>query len=174
MISSKHPAFAKIATKLDRAGQELGKIDGYLVSIKDSDRPVNEWARGSALALGVHNIYNGIEDVMLNLANDIDGYVPTGESAHQDLLDQMSAAIEGKRPALLGSELYGLLVELKGFRHVVRHRYGFNLGLSKVDENLGRVRTAFPAFVEAVAGLERAMTAETRRSPQGRPALRDA
>ena len=77
MISSKHPAFAKIATKLDRAGQELGKIDGYLDSIKDSDRPVNEWARGSALALGVHNIYNGIEDVMLNLANDIDGYVPT-------------------------------------------------------------------------------------------------
>jgi hypothetical protein len=65
VISSKHPAFAKIATKLDRAGQELGKIDGYLDSIKDSDRPVNEWARGSALALGVHNIYNGIEDVML-------------------------------------------------------------------------------------------------------------
>lgn len=160
MISSKHPAFAKIATKLDRAGQELGRIDGYLDSIKDSDHPVNEWARGSALALGIHNIYNGIEDVMLNLANDIDGYVPTGESAHQDLLDQMSAAIEGSRPALLGPELYGLLVELKGFRHVVRHRYGFDLDLSKVDENLARVRAAFPAFVEAVAVLERAMTAK--------------
>ena len=159
MISSKHPAFAKIATKLDRAGQELGKIDGFLRSIKDSDSPVNEWARGSAVALGVHNIYNGIEDVMLNLANDIDGYVPTGESAHQDLLDQMSAAIEGKRPALLDSELYGLLVELKGFRHLVRHRYGFDLDLSKVDENVARVRTAFAAFVEAVAVLERAMTA---------------
>jgi HepT-like protein len=75
------------------------------------------------LALGVHNIYNGIEDVMLNLANDIDGYVPTGESAHQDLLNQVSAAIEGRRPAFLGSELCGLLVELKGFRPVVRHRY---------------------------------------------------
>jgi predicted nucleotidyltransferase len=129
---------------LDRAGQELGKIGSYLDSIRDSDRPVNEWARGSALALGVHNIYNGIEDVMLNLANDIDGYVPTGESAHQDLLDQMSAAIDGKRPALLSSELYGLLVELKGFRHIVRHRYGFDLDLSKVEENLATVRTAFP------------------------------
>jgi hypothetical protein len=53
-------------------------------------------ARGSALALGVHNIYNGIEDVMLSIANDIDGYVPIGESAHQDLLDQMSAGIDGK------------------------------------------------------------------------------
>jgi hypothetical protein len=124
VISSKHPAFAKLATKLDRARQELVKIDDYLNSIKGSDRHVNQWARGSALALGVHNIYNGIEDVMLSLANDVDDYVPTGESAHQDLLDQMSAGIEGKRPALLDTELYGLLVELKGFRHDVRHRYG--------------------------------------------------
>lgn len=107
MISSKHPAFAKLVTKLDRAGHELGKIDGYLDSIKDSDRPVNEWARGSALAPGVHNIYNGVEDVMLNLANDVDGYVPTGESAHQDLLDQMSAAIDGKRPALPSRRVEG-------------------------------------------------------------------
>src|SRR5437870_1326833 len=65
VISSKHPAFAKLATKLDRAGQELVKIDGYLHSIKRADHPVNGWARTSALALGVHNIYNGIEDVML-------------------------------------------------------------------------------------------------------------
>lgn len=173
VISSKHPAFAKIATKLDRAGQELGKIDGYLDSIKGSI-PVNEWARGSALALGIHNIYNGIEDVMLNLANDIDGYVPTGESAHQDLLDQMSAAIEGKRPPILDSELYILLVELKGFRHVVRHRYGFDLDLSKVLENLVRARIALPAFIEAVSGLERAMTAETNdREEPPSPASRD-
>ncbi|GEC57869.1 hypothetical protein ABIF38_008760 [Bradyrhizobium japonicum] len=103
--------------------------------------------------MGVHNIYNGIEDLMLSLANDVDGYVPTGESAHQDLLDQVSAGIDGKRPALIGSELYGLLVELKGFRHVIRHRYGFDLDPRKVDENLARVRTAFPAFVKAVTCL---------------------
>ncbi|WP_240536952.1 hypothetical protein [Bradyrhizobium elkanii] len=142
--------FAKLATKLDRARQGLVKIDDYLGSLKG---PVNQWARGSALALGVHNIYNSIEDLMLSLANDVDGYVPTGESAHQDLLDQVSAGIDGKRPALFGSELYGLLVELKAFRHVIRHRYGFDLDPRKVDENLARVRTAFPAFVKAVTCL---------------------
>ena len=82
--------------------------------LRDLDRPANEWGRGSALALGIHNIYNGIEDVMLNLANDIDGYVPTGELAHQDLLDQMSAAIEGRRCRARLRTLW-LLVELKGF-----------------------------------------------------------
>lgn len=159
MISSRHPAFAKLATKLDRAAHELGKIDEYLDSIKDAAQPANGWARGSALALGVHNIYNGIEDVMLSLANDVDGYVPAGEAAHQDLLDQMSASIEGKRPALIDAALYSQLVELKGFRHVVRHRYGFDLDAAKVDENLVRIRAVFPAFVRAVADLERSMTA---------------
>jgi hypothetical protein len=100
---------------------------------------------------------------MLSLADDIDRYIPTGESAHQDLLDQMSSAIDGKRPALLDTELYGLLVELKGFRHVVRHRYGFDLDLSKVDENLARIRAAFPAFVKAVSDLERVMTASASK-----------
>src|ERR1700761_1744264 len=95
VISSKHPAFAKLATKLDRARQELVKIDDYLESIKGFDRPVNGWARGSALALGIHNIYNGIEDVMLSLANDIDGYVPTGESARAPTLPRLGDVLVG-------------------------------------------------------------------------------
>lgn len=79
----------------------------------------------------------------------------------------MSAAIEDKRPALVSSELYGFLVRLNGFRHVVRHRYGFDLDLSKVDENLARVRIAFPSFVDAVAGLERLMAFD--RAPTRSP-----
>jgi hypothetical protein len=60
------------------------------------------------------------------------------------------------------AELYALLVELKVFRNVVLHQHGFNLAHAKVDENLARVRTAFPAFVKAVAVLERTMTAEKK------------
>ena len=89
MISSKHPAFARPGL----TGPVKNSIDGYLHSIEDSNCPVNECARGSALAPCVHNICNRIEDVMRNLANDIDGHVPTAESAHQDLPNQTSAAI---------------------------------------------------------------------------------
>lgn len=162
MISSKHPAFAKLAAKLGRAQKELGEIENYLEEIKKPGHLVSEWARTSTLALAVHSVYNGIEDVMLSLANDVDGYVPTGESAHQDLLDQMSVAIERKRPAVVGPELYGLLVEVKGFRHVVRHRYGLELDPRKVDENVDRIRKAFPAFVQVLIHLERVMTAEQK------------
>jgi hypothetical protein len=37
VISAKHPGFAKVATKLDRAKQELDNIDSFLDSIKDSE-----------------------------------------------------------------------------------------------------------------------------------------
>jgi uncharacterized protein YutE (UPF0331/DUF86 family) len=76
---------------------------------------------------------------------------------HQDILDQMSADVDGIRPALLDLELYEALTELKGFRHVVRHRYGLELKPVKVIENVELVRSAFPAFIRAVVELERRM-----------------
>lgn len=107
-----------------------------------------------------HNVYNGIEDILLSLARDIDGYVPTGGAAHQEILDQMTSALNGTRPALLGRELHDGLFELKSFRHLVRHKYGMDLKPEGVVANLALIRTVFPAFVEAVARLEQAMRAD--------------
>ena len=50
--------------------------------------------------------------------------------------------------------------ELKSFRHLVRHRYGFDLSAGKVQENLDRVREALPRFIESVVALEQALTEE--------------
>ncbi len=66
----------------------------------------------------------------------------------------MSAEIAGVRPALLTSPLYEALTELKGFRHRVRHRYGFDLRAYKVHENLVRVRASLPSFIDAVSAME--------------------
>ena len=98
---------------------------------------------------------------MLCLANDIDGYVPAGATTHQDLLDQMLVAIADRRPALIDQHLYAVLVEIKNFRHLVRHRYGFDMDPARVTENLERIGRAFPKFVEAVRALEHAMTTST-------------
>ncbi|GJD56811.1 hypothetical protein [Methylobacterium dankookense] len=160
MISSSHPAFAKLGPKLERAQRELDNLDRFLAQY-DVFPPetINVWGRMTATAAAIHNVYNGIEDVLLSLAKDIDGSVPTGETSHQDLLDQMRAALVGLRPALLDDALYAALTELKGFRHRVRHRYGFDLDPTKTDESLARMRTTFPAIVEAVRHLERTVNA---------------
>lgn len=117
----------------------------------------NDWGAMSAVSAGIHNVYNGLEDVLLSLARDIDDDVPTGPSAHQDVLDQMASEVSGVRPALIDQDLYEALTELKGFRHLARHRYGFDLKPDKVVENLELLRRFFPTFIAAVTTLEAAM-----------------
>jgi uncharacterized protein YutE (UPF0331/DUF86 family) len=150
------PAFARLSPKIARAERELQQIetyyDGHSDQVSDGD-----WGALSAVSLGIHNVYNGIEDILLSIARDIDGAVPTGATMHQDILDQMAADVAGTRPALFGEVLYESLTELKGFRHLVRHRYGFDLKADKVIENLQRLQNVFPGFLDSVVQLERTM-----------------
>jgi len=159
MTAFRHPAFAKLSPKLDRATKELEQVERYL-SAHSRELSLGEWGALAAVSLGIHNVYNGIEDILLSLANDVDGLVPSGSTMHQDVLDQMSAEVAEVRPAVLDSDLYQSLSELKGFRHLVRHRYGFDLKADKVQESLDRMRRALPSFVEAVVSLERVLTEE--------------
>ena len=156
MIAFSVPAFARLSPKISRAERELIQIDeyyrGHSELVSDGD-----WGALAAVSLGIHNVYNGIEDILLGIAKDVDGSVPTGATMHQDILDQMAADVSGIRPALLAERLYVALGELKGFRHLVRHRYGFDLKAEKVIENLHRLQDIFPALLEAVVGLEKAM-----------------
>lgn len=160
MIASRHPAFAKLAAKLDRAERELQQVERF-VAENGNRLATGEWGALSAVSLGIHNVYNGIEDVLLSIANDVDGLVPHGPTLHQDLLDQMSVEIAGMRPPLINPNLYHELSELKGFRHLVRHRYGLDLDPERVSENVVRMRKTFPAFVAAIVEFERYLVSET-------------
>lgn len=160
MNTFRHPAFAKLSLKLDRAENELRQVNIY-ASTHHGDLSVGEWGALGAVSLGIHNVYNGIEDILLSLANDVDGLVPRGPAMHQDILDQMSAPIAGIRPAILGPNLYEALSELRGFRHLVRHRYGFDLKPQKVQENLEQLLNAYPDFVDSIVLLEKRLLEES-------------
>lgn len=161
MTSFSLPAFAKLSPRITRAERELAQMEQYYQS-HSSDVAEGDWGAVSAVSSGIHNVYNGIEDILLSIANDIDDYVPTGGSAHQDILDQMAADIAGTRPALLDLTLYDGLFELKGFRHLVRHKYGIDLKPEKVIANFELLKTVFPGVVDAVTRLERAMREDDR------------
>ncbi len=60
------PIFVVAANKIERAREELQRL------------------------------YNGLEDVMGDLARAIDDHVPHGPKSHQDLLDQMHVALENR------------------------------------------------------------------------------
>ena len=151
MVPSRQPVFARIRRKLERAEREMANLDAYLD--RHASAPEDEWARMTLVGTAIANIYNGIEDAMMDVARYIDDAQPKGEAWHQDLLEQSASAIDGVRPALFGRTLYVDLLELKGFRHVVRHAYGIDLQADKVEDNRQRVRRALPAFIDAIAAL---------------------
>ena len=39
----------------------------------------------------LHSFYNGLENIFEIIAKDIDGYIPTGNKSHQELLHQMAS-----------------------------------------------------------------------------------
>jgi uncharacterized protein YutE (UPF0331/DUF86 family) len=170
MTSFSLPVFARLSPKIIRAERELAQMlryyESHAVALAEGD-----WGAMSAVSSGIHNVYNGIEDILLSLARDVDDSVPSGASAHQDVLDQMAADVVGTRPALLDPELYESLTELKGFRHLARHKYGFDLKTDKVIDNLKLLQTAFPSFIAAVTELERTMREGDDGSTPGGPVL---
>lgn len=156
MTSFSLPEFAKLSPRIARAERELAQMNQYYAN-HSAEVACGDWGAVAAVSSGIHNVYYGMEDILLSIARDVDDSVPTGYSAHQDVLDQMAAEIAGTRPALLDLDLYDALLELKGFRHLVRHKYGFDLKPDKVVANLELLKSTFPAFVDAVIRLEKKM-----------------
>lgn len=85
-----------------------------------------------ALGFLLHNIYGAIESYFLRVAkffeNDIDK-----SQWHKSLLERMKLDIETVRPRVISPEVYKLLDELRGFRHVFRYIYQFELDIERLE-----------------------------------------
>ena len=100
-----------------------------------------------ATALNLHSYYAGIERIFEWIANEIDDSMPVGRHWHQDLLRQMAGEIPEVRPAVISPELRQRLDRYRGFRHVVRHVYTYNLD----PEQVGGLADALPDLAAEVA-----------------------
>lgn len=85
-----------------------------------------------AAALSLQNYYMGVERIFEEVAKQIDRTFPTGSSSHRELMDQMALEIPQTRPPLLSAETLSQVNEFRAFRHVVIHRYGFELHPDRV------------------------------------------
>jgi hypothetical protein len=86
-----------------------------------------------SIAFKIHAVYTGLESIFQNIAKEIDGYVPSGDSWHKELLVLMANPLKD-RSAVITNETFLALSELRSFRHVIRSDYGAILDLSRVLE----------------------------------------
>lgn len=133
-ILGSSPLIIRINVKLQRIEAELEKIDRNRTSLEgiESGEDLSEIVT-SQTAFAIHNIYNGIEQILEDIARDLDGGLPGGNTWHSDLLDQLGSETP-LRPAVISGDILETTRDLMRFRHFFRHSYGVSLRKSDVED----------------------------------------
>lgn len=122
-------------TIISRIREELSEIK------KIADRSQEAWGKAKKLgddlyidsaALNIHSFYAGLERIFKLIAEEIDESLPQGKSWHHNLLKQMATEIEKVRPAVISDDTLNGLDEYRGFRHIVRNIYTFQLSEKRI------------------------------------------
>jgi len=114
-----------IAILLGYFTAQMELIEGILKEIYDT-KP-SKRAETTHLAYLLHNLYCSLEDIFQEVAKTFENKVEDPAKYHRELLKRMYMDVPGIRPKLLSRESYCTLDELRGFRHIFRHAYGYEL-----------------------------------------------
>jgi len=93
-----------------------------------------------SVALNLHGFYSGLEHIFEKIASLVDESIPAGSNWHQELVRQMSIEVSGVRPAVISTELRIALEEYRGFRHIVRNVYTYQLNPEKLKQLISMLR----------------------------------
>jgi hypothetical protein len=127
------------------------------------------WITIQGFASGVEKVYSGCERVMQMIAGEIDhSKVDHVEGWHMSLLKRMAHPYPGVRDAVISTECYKALDQLRAFRHRQRNSYGLTLDRAIVLERAAQAREAFEMFRSEVAAFAAKM--EEPASDKGDPA----
>ena len=96
-----------------------------------------------SVSLSLQGAYNGVEVVFELIARLVDQNRPKGENWHQLLLGQMMAEVEGVRPAVISVGSGRSLNDFRGFRHITRHLYPFELDSERIAQIMDFVEPTF-------------------------------
>jgi uncharacterized protein YutE (UPF0331/DUF86 family) len=142
---------ADIEDELDK----LAELERVFASVRDklaADAPVPSPYDRGAIGYLLHSFYNGCENIFRRIAAFFENDLSRG-SWHADLLRRMRLSIDGYRPAVIDEELYRLLEDFRGFRHVFRHAYSFELDWERERIVAGRFERAASLLRAQVRGF---------------------
>lgn len=121
---------------------------------------VPDYDRG-AIGYLLHSFYNGCENIFRAIARFFENDLGA-DSWHADLLRRMTLEVEGYRPAVIDESLFQVLNDFRGFRHVFRNNYGFELDWERerlvarrFRPALAELRAQVRAFLLRLEALQR-------------------
>ena len=91
-----------------------------------------------SVAYQLHNLYGAVEDLFKIIATYFENNISDSAQWHSRLLQRMTQAVEGVRPAVIRQDSYLQLNSLRGFRHFFRHAYGVTIDHAQITSNLAQ------------------------------------
>lgn len=135
--------YAVLAGRIHESLNDLERVVRRAEELLDKAQRQNDDGYLDGVALNLHGFYAGVERIFEDIARNLDESVPTGPDWHRDPLLQMSAAIDGVRPAAISQDTRYCLDEYRGFRHTVRNLYTFNLRPLRLQELTQNLRGCY-------------------------------
>ena len=146
-------SYSVLAGRIREALSDLQRVVHRAQELLNKAQQRNDDDYLDGVALNLHGFYAGVERIFEDIARNLDEAVPTGPEWRRDLLLQMSAAIDGVRPPVISQETRFCLDEYRGFRHVVRNVYTFNLRPLRLQELTENLSMCSPQLNAELAGF---------------------
>ena len=97
----------------------------------------------AAIATFLHNIYNGIENILKQILKAKNIIIPKSDTWHKDLLTHCVSS------KIIPKKLADDLFEYLSFRHFFVHSYGFMLNASPLEDLADNISKVWIKFLEA-------------------------
>lgn len=145
-------ALAALSAVVDHDLAALRKLTAELESLVPTlgvpDCGFRELAAAGYL---LHNLYNALENSFEQISRTFENHVVDRGHWHRELLDKMFLTIPAVRPAVLPEPTRALLHDLRGFRHLFRRGYSFELDRNRVHALATRWLKECQAVLDALA-----------------------
>ena len=133
-----------LAERIRGESIDLGRLVSKAVQVWNKSRniPENQDIYLDSVAFNLQGFYSGLERIFETIARRVDQNVPSGETWHRELLNQMGREVAGVRPAVVSQQSIITLDEFRKFRHLIRNVYSFSLVPEKIDPLVSPVAAA--------------------------------
>ena len=130
-----------MATLQDKIEAELENMDRVLSELP-TEVPLYQLSvlEIAGVATLLHNLYNGVENILKQLLLAKDIHLPQGASWYRDLLNLAS------EKEIISNETKEMLKEYLAFRHFFSHAYALDLFPDRMEPLVENVSDVYKAF----------------------------
>jgi hypothetical protein len=140
--------YQALSARIEKEQGELAHVVARCLDIWQQSEATGDDRYVDGVALNLHAFYSGLERILELIVAEIDQTKPGGSAWHQELLRQAATDIPDVRPAVISDATRHELDRYRGFRHVVRNVYAFELDKELIAPLIRELPSVF-AVVQA-------------------------